>query len=159
MHWITTTIWWTWGAAINKLDMQKHCSLTRLACGLQLRVMTCKRWFGTLWKVICWCNFVLRTTCDKLISSCCVPGRTHLMWLIISPDLTWRITDAPMYLKRKQNSSSKRICGVKSRFRCLAPNRVLWKIPNRLLSELGMYCTMQAFLPKEAKEKRICGLG
>ena len=159
MHWITATIWWTWGVAINKLDIQKHCSLIWLTCGLQLRVMTWKRWFGKLWKVICWCNFLLRTMCNKLISSCCIPGRTHLMWLIILPDSTWHITDAPMYLKRKQSSSSKRICGVKSQFRCLVPNRVLWKIPNHLLSELGIYCAMQVFLLKVAKEKRACGLG
>ena len=152
-------IWWTWGVAINKLDTQKHCSLIRLTHVLQLRVMTCKCWFGILWKVICWCNFVVRITCYKFVSSCWVPGRTHLMWLIISPDLTWCITDAPMCLKRKQNSSLKRICGVKSWFRCLVPNRVLWKIPNGLLSELGMYCTMQAFLPKVAKEKITCSLG
>ena len=159
MHWITTTIWWTWGAAINKLDIQKYWSPTRLTRGLQLRVMTCKHWFGTLWKVICWWNSVLQTMCNKLISSCCVPGRTHLIWLIISPDLTWRITDAPMCLKRKQSSSSKRICGAKSQFRCLAPNQILWKIPNRLLSKLGIYCTIQAFFPKVAKEKGTFNLG
>ena len=151
-------IWWTWGEAINKLDMQKHCSLASLTCSLQLRVMTCKHWFGTLYKAICWCNFALQTTCDKQANSCCIPGRTHLMWLTISTDLTWHITDAPMYLKRKQSSSLKRICGVKSRFRCLAPNRVLWEIPNQLLSELGMYCAMQEFLPKVVKEKGTCSL-
>ena len=152
-------IWWTWGAAINKLDMQKLFLLTKLAYGLQLRVMTCKCWFGTLWKVICWCYFILQTMCNKLISSCCIPNRTHLMWLIISPALIWHITDALVYLKRKQNSSLKRICGVKSQFRCLAHNQILWKIPNWLLSELGMYCTMQVFLLKMAREKRTFGLG
>ena len=159
MHWIITTIWWTWWVAINKLDMQKRCSPTRLTHGLKLRVMTCKRGFGTLWKVICWCNFVLWTTCDKCTSSCCVPGRTYLMCLIISLDLTWRIIDVPMYLKKKQSSSSKRTYGVKSWFRCLAPNWVLWKIPNWLLSELGMFGAVQAFLPKVAKEKGTCSLG
>ena len=145
--------------AINKLDTQKHCSPKRLACGLKLRVITCKCWFGTLWKVICWCNFVLRTTCNKHANSCCIPSKTYLMWLIISPDLTWRIAVAPMCLKRKQSSSSKRICGAKSRFKCLAPNQVLWKIPNRLLSKLGIYCVMQAFFLKVAKEKKTCSLG
>ena len=47
------------------------------------------------------------------------------MCLIISPDLIWHIIDAPMCLKRKQSSSSKRICGAKSQFRCLAPNQIL----------------------------------
>ena len=109
--------------------------------------------------VICWCNFVLQTTSDKRASSCCVPGKTHLMWLIILPDLTWCIIDAPMCLKRKKSASLKRIYGEKSQFRCLVPNGVLGKIPNWLLSKLGMYCTMQAFLQKVVKEKRTCSLG